>query len=718
MADGSVIFSIRGDSSQLDSDFAQAEKTAKSGGEKLQNGLKTTGKVAAATFAAIGSAAVAAGTKSVNVANDMDKAMNQFFASTGVSAQETLTDVTGAVIGTVDKTKEYEDVLKSIYTAGFGESFEDIGQAMATVQQQVDGIDAGGLESLTQSGLMLRDIYGFDVSESVRAADMLMQQFGVDGETAMGLIATGAQNGLDYSGELLDSISEYSVHFKNLGLDADDMFAIMEAGAESGAFSLDKIGDAAKEFSIRVMDGSQTTREGFQAIGLDADEMIAKFAAGGESAAEAWNQTISALSNTDDALAQNSAGVALFGTMWEDLGAEAVTQLSAINAGAYSTEEALATMASVKYDDLSSALEGMTRAVDTLLAPLGEELVPIMSDIIDTIMPVLEENMPMLTDLIGQIAEAIMPIIETVLPIIMDLFSSLMPLFVQLVEDVLPPILDLIMQLLPPIMQLIEELLPPIMEILNALLPPLTSLLTTILTPLIDVLMTLLEPIMELVNALLPPLVDLINTLTPLFEALSPIIKMLGDVLANSIGFALELITPLLQGLMDILGAVIDFITGVFTGNWEKAWDGIVGIFKGIFNIIPTIVESVINGAIGIINGIIKGINAATGLIGIKEIPLIPKVRLPRFQAGIDYVAEDFTPAFLDRGERVLTREENLRYTALGGVDGLEKMLTKQLSLADGTKSVRIEVPLNLDGREVARATAWYMGEQLSWEQL
>lgn len=718
MADESVIFSIRGDSSQLDSDFAQAEKTAKSGGEKLQNGLKATGKIAAATFAEVGSAAVAVGTKAVNVANDMDKAMNQFFASTGVAAQKTLTDVTGAVVGTVDKTKEYEDVLKNIYTSGFGESFEDIGQAMAAVQQQVDGIDTTDLESLTQSGLMLRDVYGLDVSESVRAADMLMQQFGVDGETAMGLIATGAQNGLNYSGELLESIGEHSVYFQNLGLDANDMFAILEAGAESGAFSLGKIGDAAKEFSIRVMDGSQATREGFLAIGLDADEMIAKFAAGGDSAAEAWNQTISALSSTDDALAQNSAGVALFGTMWEELGADAITQLSAINDGAYSTEEALAAMASVKYDDLSSALEGMTRSVDTLLAPLGEELTPIMMDIIDSIMPVLEENMPMITDLIGQIAEAILPLVESALPIIVELFSSLMPLFTQLVGEILPPIVDLITQLLPPIMELVEALLPPIMEILGALLPPLTTLLTAILTPLIDVLVVLLEPIMELVDALLPPLVDLLNMITPLFEALSPIIKMLGDVIANSIGFALELVTPLLQGLMDILGAVIDFITGIFTGNWEKAWDGIVGIFKGIFNIIPTIVESVINGAIGLINGIIKGINAATGLIGIPEIPLIPKVTLPRFQAGIDYVTEDFTPALLDRGERVLTREENLRYTALGGVDGLEKMLTKQLSLADDTKSVRIEVPLNLDGREVARATAWYMGEQLSWEQL
>ena len=115
----------------------------------------------------------------------------------------------------------------------------------------------------------------------------MMDNFGVSGDEAMNLIAAGAQNGLDYSGELLDSISEYSVQFGKVGLDADDMFAIFQKGAETGAWNLDKIGDAVKEMSIRVIDGSDTTREGFETIGLDADEMAAKFGQGGEAAKEA-----------------------------------------------------------------------------------------------------------------------------------------------------------------------------------------------------------------------------------------------------------------------------------------------------------------------------------------------------------------------------------------------------------------------------------------------
>ena len=198
----------------------------------------------------------------VSSATSIDQAMNQFAASTGVSKES---------------LDSYEETLKSIYTNNYGESFGDIADAMSAVAQQMGDLDQASLQNITESAFTLRDTFGYDINESVRAANAMMTQFGISGDDAMNLIATGAQNGLDFSGELLDSISEYSVQFAKVGLDADDMFAIMESGAESGAFNLDKVGDAIKEMSIRVVDGSATTQEGFSAIGLNADEMAAKF---------------------------------------------------------------------------------------------------------------------------------------------------------------------------------------------------------------------------------------------------------------------------------------------------------------------------------------------------------------------------------------------------------------------------------------------------------
>lgn len=676
LAEGEVIYDVRADDSKLDSDLTGAEKTTSSKLGKIGGVAAKAGKVAGAAFAAIGSAALAVGTKAVTGAVSFDQAMNQFAASTGIAESE---------------LSDYENTLKDIYTNNYGDSFEDVADAMAAVTQQMGDLDQASLQNITESAFTLRDTFGYDINESVRAANTMMTQFGIEGDKAMGLIATGAQNGLDFSGELLDSISEYSVQFAKVGLDADDMFKIMEKGAETGAFNLDKVGDAIKEMSIRVVDGSATTQEGFSAIGLNADEMAAKFAAGGDSAKEAFDQTIQALADMEDPLAQNQAGVALFGTMWEDLGPEVVTQLANIEDGAYATSDSMEELKDIKYDDLGSMMESLGRSVETLLLPLGEALIPLIQQIIEEILPVIEENLPLLTDFISQLVSSLMPLVESLLPPIMDLFNLLLPILIQFIEQILPPIIELLTTLLPPIMKLVETLLPPLIDLFAALITPLAEILSAILPPLIDVINMLLEPIMALIDQLLPPLTELFKGLMPIFDALSPVIEFLGQLFSKVLGGAIEAIMPIIEGVMDVFGGLIDFITGVFSGNWEQAWNGIVNMFKGIFNLIPTIIEGIINGAIAIINGLIWGINQLTGAIGIPAIPEIPNVSLPRFHTGgiVDFAMGE-GPALLKDGEMVLTQKQQAELFALANGNYSE---------AANSSVIVVNSPLYLDGK-------------------
>lgn len=676
LAEGEVVYGVRADDSKLDSDLTSAEKTTSSKLGKIGGAAAKAGKVAGAAFAAIGSAALAVGTKAVTGAVGFDQAMNQFAASTGIAESE---------------LSDYENTLKDIYTNNYGDSFEDVADAMAAVTQQMGDLDQASLQNITESAFTLRDTFGYDINGSVRAANAMMTQFGIDGDKAMGLIATGAQNGLEFSGELLDSISEYSVQFAKVGLDADDMFKIMEKGTETGAFNLDKVGDAIKEMSIRVVDGSATTQEGFSAIGLNADEMAAKFAAGGDSAKEAFDQTIQALADMDDPLAQSQAGVALFGTMWEDLGPEVVTQLANIEDGAYATSDSMEELKDIKHDDLGSMMESLGRSVETLLLPLGEALIPLIQQIIEEILPVIEENLPLLTDFISQLVSSLMPLVESLLPPMMDLFNLLLPILIQFIEQILPPIIELLTTLLPPIMKLVETLLPPLIDLFAALITPLAEILSAILPPLIDVINMLLEPIMALIDQLLPPLTELFKGLMPIFDALSPVIEFLGQLFSKVLGGAIEAIMPIIEGVMDVFGGLIDFITGVFSGNWEQAWNGIVDMFKGIFNLIPTIVEGIINGAIASINGIIWGINQLTGAIGIPAIPEIPNVSLPRFHTGgiVDFAMGE-GPALLKDGEMVLTQKQQAELFALANGN---------YSDAANSSVIVVNSPLYLDGK-------------------
>lgn len=367
--------------------FQAAEKQAGGAGKKI-------GVALAAGIGAISVAAGAVVKQVAEIGDEYQRASGQIGAATGATGAE---------------LEGLQDVMKSVYANNFGDSMEDVGDAIATVKQQMKGLSDTELQTVTESAFLLRDVFDYDVAESVRASKAIMNQFGTSGEHAMALIATGAQNGLDYSGELLDSISEYSVQFKKVGFSADDMFNIMQKGADTGAFNLDKVGDAIKEFSIRAVDGSDTTIQGFQLLGLNAEEMSAKFAAGGDTAREAFFQVADALASMEDPLAQNTAGVDLFGTMWEDLGPEVVAQLNSISDEAYASNDVLQSMNNVKYDSLSAALEGVKRKIDVALLPAGEAIADLAIEVISWVDEI--GGLGGVLDAIAQAAEPYAPLI-------------------------------------------------------------------------------------------------------------------------------------------------------------------------------------------------------------------------------------------------------------------------------------------------------------------
>ena len=305
----------------------------------------------------------------LDLAKDSQKGLNSMAASTGMAREE---------------MGDFEEVMKDIYNDNFGESMEDVADGMTEVYQ-ASGLTGDALRKTTEDAYALRDTFGYEIPESMRAASSLVNQFGISYDDAMNLIAQGAQNGLDWSDELLDSINEYAPHFVKAGFSAEDMFNIMASGAENGAFNLDKVGDSVKEMMIRVIDGSDSTKEGFKLIGESADEMSAKFAKGGESAEQAFIQTIDALEAIKDPIKQNQAGVDLFGTMWEDMGSKAILSLNDVEGEISVTNDALESINEVKYDDLDSALEGIKRQFETAVAgPIEEKVLPALSEVAES----------------------------------------------------------------------------------------------------------------------------------------------------------------------------------------------------------------------------------------------------------------------------------------------------------------------------------------------
>lgn len=351
--------------------------------DAMSDSIKSVGGLVAA-IGGIGAAVIASGTQA-------EQAANQVAAATGLTG---------------DALKEVQDISQNVYKDNFGDSMEDAADAVAVTYQQTKLV-GDELQTAAENAMLLDDTFGYDVNESIRTAKALADNFGISIEEAYNLMAQGAQKGLDKNGDMLDTLNEYAVHYSQLGYTVEDFFGSLENGSASGAFSIDKIGDTMKEFGIRVKDTSTSTQEAFQLLGYTGDsiaDMQAKFAAGGESAREATSELLGQLQNVEDDVTRNQIGVDLFGTMWEDLGEEAVYSLLNTQTEISKTTDAIGQLNDVKYDDVMSQLTALKRQAETeVLQPFAQKLMPKVKEGIEWV----SKNMDDLVDDIVPIGKAI-----------------------------------------------------------------------------------------------------------------------------------------------------------------------------------------------------------------------------------------------------------------------------------------------------------------------
>ena len=360
-----------------------AQKANETYGDVGKKGVDFADKIKGAlTIAGIAAGAA----EIVKLGTDYEKAMNQVAASTGTTGQE---------------LENLQTISSNIYSNNFGESMEDAAVGVSEVYKRTGLIDEE-LQKATESAFLLKDTFGYEVAESTQAATQLMKVFGVTADEAYTLIAQGAQQGLDQNGDMLDTLNEYSVQFANLGYSAEDMFNMLKNGVDQGTWSVDKLGDAVKEMNIRLNDG--TADKALESLGLNAESVKIKLSEGGESAKNMQQQILTSLMAVEDEQERYILGQTLMGTMWEDLGEEAVNALMNTSGEIAKTSDALDKMSEVKYDDIGSRFEQLKRTAETeIIVPLTKEFMPVIEEIFSFV----EDNSENIVNLIKPIGGAL-----------------------------------------------------------------------------------------------------------------------------------------------------------------------------------------------------------------------------------------------------------------------------------------------------------------------
>lgn len=134
------------------------------------------------------------------------------------------------------------------------------------------------------------------------------------------------------------------------------------------------------------------------------------------------------------------------------------------------------------------------------------------------------------------------------------------------------------------------------------------------------------NPIVLIIAAIAAVIVAIVAFGDKIKAVIDKVDKFLQDIFvtdwSESFGAVGDILNGFFAGVKDkwdaikkVFTGIIDFVSGVFTGNWEKAWDGIKSIFKGIWDGLVAGVKAPINLIIGLVNGLLSGVESALNFI-------------------------------------------------------------------------------------------------------
>ena len=292
----------------------EADKASKAGSETEKAGEKakkssqdhdklseSAAKAGDALRIGLAGAAAAAGAAVFATAADYDTAQQRIQAALGTTAEE---------------AGRFRDIGASIYENGWGDSLDQVTDALIQTKETIRDIDETGLQKVTENALALEKVFGSDVNETIRGTNALMEGFGLTAEEASDLMAAGMQRGLNYTDELGDNLSEYAGRWGDAGMTASQYFSLLEAGTANGAYNLDKVGDFLNEFLTSLSDGRMEENIGRLSDGTQ--QVFENFKAGKATAEDVLNAVIGDLNSMTDETERASFASDVWSSLGED----------------------------------------------------------------------------------------------------------------------------------------------------------------------------------------------------------------------------------------------------------------------------------------------------------------------------------------------------------------------------------------------------------------
>ena len=213
---------------------------------------------------------------------------------------------------------------------------------------------------------------------------------------------------------------------------------------------------------------------------------------------------------------------------------------------------------------------------------------------------------------IGTVVSALSGPVLAIIALVVAIVAALVNLwntnegFRNAVVDIASQVMSILQNLAVVVQPILDTLKIALLAIWQEALVPLWENFQIVIANIVTLISWLFDGISPIINAIVS-LIEII--VIPLIQGLLTVIVAFVTSSAGLLGSFLSSVSGIIDAAIQAIRGLIYFITGVFTGDWRKAWEGVIDIFGAIFNTIRNVCRAPINAVIGCLNGAISGIN-------------------------------------------------------------------------------------------------------------
>lgn len=542
-----------------------------------------------------------------------------------------------------DRMKELLDKFKEGFKKGFG----DAGEGLKNIKDDLAKIGAllkeiwtdpevsAAVKRFTDTcAYALGEVVGAAASIGVSIAENLVgglaRYLERNKEFLKGILANAFNLGADIAGLFGDFAAAVAVVFRSLGSEGakqltSGFIGIFANSALGMVQTMVQIGYAlAKPLMQPFIDNAEKIREVFSnffaAIApffVGISDGIANFYA---ALGNLYNEVIKPLI---DGLAEFNSSI--LGSLLDNLNAF-LESLTGLADPLHSVGEVIGFLVGA-FGGLRVAAGFVSAAVGFLASPFGIAVAAIgaaiaagvllyqnwdmakdkVQGLIDTIQPAFAAIKTAALNLATAVEETWTTYVVPVLDSAKTAIQSLWEIVIQFWEGIVYPIIQEIMAV---ILELWNDSLKPLWDKITDLVQSVIALVQVLCQWVVAIIAAIVQAVLELWNQVLAPLISwLLATFGPVFKdvfnAIGTVVKTIIKVICDKIDMALT-----------ALKGIIDFLTGVFKGDWEGAWNAIKQSFFGVFDSLHKKAADVLNGIKELVGNVVQGVKDLVGGLG------------------------------------------------------------------------------------------------------